>query len=43
MENQIKIPKTKIAKHEDFYGKDHQIFILEVLKIGEKDQCECKQ
>ena len=35
MENQIKIPKTKIAKHEDFGGKDHQLFILEVLKNGE--------
>ena len=35
MENQIKIPKTKIAKHEDFYGKDHQLFIFKVLKNGE--------
>jgi len=35
MENQIKIPKTKIAKHEDFYGKEYQLFILKALKNGE--------
>ena len=35
MENQMKIPKTKIAKHEDFYGKEYQLFILKILKNGE--------
>ena len=31
----------KIAKHEDFYGKEYQLFILKALKNGEGEHDFC--